>query len=186
MSRRGRKRKTGKRYACGKLKTSDPSPEQIGELRNVLANQMPHRTADVIWLDQRRKIPERKRSEDIAEHPLGRLCLVGAITRLQYSAGMAFGRAVSMARRVLDCRKPSQSIAGFGQPSPPTPKDLDDSKCTEILADYMDAFIAIGSRPSQLAIKHVVVLEHDLDPGLFRHLDMGLLNLVRHYGLTSR
>jgi hypothetical protein len=119
MSRRGRKRKTGKRYACGKLKTSDPSPEQIGELRNVLANQMPHRTADVIWLDQRRKIPERKRSEDIAEHPLGRLCLVGAITRLQYSAGMQFGRAVAAARRVLDCRKPPQSIAGYGQPSPP-------------------------------------------------------------------
>ncbi len=190
MSRRGRKRKAGKRYACGKLvretPANDVSPEQIKGLRLIVANQMPHRTADVIWLDQCRKIPKDKRDDDLAEHPLGRLHLVGAISRLQYDAGVAFGRDVTLAKRALDCRKPAQSIAGFGQPSPPTPRDLEDGKCIEIIANYMEAFEAIGSRASQMAIKHTVVLEHNLDPGLFSYLDVGLRNLVHHYGLTSR
>lgn len=190
MARRGRKRKTGRRYPSGKLVRSTPvndlSPEQIKGLRLMVANQMPHRTADVIWLNERRPIPKDKRAADIAEHPLGRLHLVGAISRVKYDGGMAFARSVAAAKRVLDCRKPPQSIAGFGQPCPPTPKDIDGDKSAEILSDYMEAFMAIGSRASQMAVKHVVVLEHDLDPMLFSHLDIGLGNLVRHYGLTKR
>lgn len=85
-------------------------------------------------------------------------------------------------RRVLDIRKERESVAGFGQPCAPTPRELDDKRAREIMRDYMLAFEAIGSRTSQAALKHVVILERELEPSLFRHLAFGLQNLISHYG----
>lgn len=152
--------------------------------QNAAAQQMPHRIGTVYFLDWRRKIPLDKRHDPKAEHPLGRLNLVGAISDLQYDAGCRFRNEVMRYRRVLDIRKDAQSIAGFGQPQPPTPKELDDEQATRIKREYMEAFAAIGSHEAQSAVKHVVVLELELDPLLFEHLDFGLGNLVKHYELT--
>jgi hypothetical protein len=84
----------------------------------------------------------------------------------------------------LDIRKERQSVAGFGQPQASTPKELTDDQAMEIMRDYMTAFEAIGSRAAQAAIKHVVILERELDPAAFGYLALGLGNLILHYDLT--
>lgn len=180
MARRGRKRKIGKREPNGRIQ------RERGIDPNEVAGQLKHRTADVCWLDLRRAIPLEKRHDAKAEHPLGRYCLVGAISNLQYDAGMMFAGEVARYRRVLDVRKDRQSIAGFGQPCAPTPRELDDDQAIEIRRDYMLAFEAIGSRTGQAIIKHVVILERELQPDLFHYLHGALEQLVSHYDLTSR
>jgi hypothetical protein len=186
MSRAGRKRKLGKRERNGR-----PQRER-GTDPNEIAAQLPHRTADVYWLDSRRAIPIEKRHDAKAEHPLGRLNLVGAISDAQYDAGCRFRSDVLLYRRVLDIRKERQSVAGFGQPQASTPKELDDKQAVEILASYMNAFVAIAEniggiwgRAAQAAVKHVVVQERELDPSVFKYLSLGLSNLIVHYGLTK-
>jgi hypothetical protein len=154
--------------------------------QNAVAATLPHRTADVYWLGLHRAIPADRRHDPMAEHPLGRYCLVGAISALQYDAGRMFAREVSQYRRVLDIAKDRQSIAGFGQPCPPTPRELDERQCVEIMRDYMLAFEAIGSRAAQAVMKHVAILERELQPELFGYLSLGLNNLVIHYDLTNR
>ena len=179
MSRAGRKRKTGKRERNGRIL------RERGIDPNAVAAQLPHRTADVYWLDLRRAIPIEKRHDAKAEHPLGRLNLVGAVSDAQYDAGCRFRDEVIRYRRVLDIRKERQSVAGFGQPQASTPKELDDQRAVEIMREYMAAFEAIGSRTAQAAIKHIVILERELEPSLFGHLTFGLKNLIVHYDLTS-
>src|ERR1044072_4488727 len=110
MSRAGRKSKAGKREKNGRIM------RERGIDQNEAAGQLPHRTADVCWLAWRRGIPIEKRHDPKAEHPLGRLNLVGAITDAQYDAGCRFRSDVLLYRRVMDIRKERQSIAGFGQP----------------------------------------------------------------------
>src|SRR5678816_2418182 len=131
MARQGRKRKMGKRERNGRLQ------RERGINQNEVAGQLPHRTADVCWLDLRRAIPIEKRHDAKAEHPLGRYHLVGAISDAQYDAGCRFRDEVTRYRRVLDIRKERQSVAGFGQPQASTPKELDDKRAVEIRRDYM-------------------------------------------------
>ena len=145
---------------------------------------MPHRNGNVFYLDQYRTIPLDKVHDPKAEEPLGRYNLIGAISDAQYDAGCKFRREVMQYRRILDCRKERQSIAGFGQPQPSTPKELTDAEAIEILRDYMEAFEAIGDRTCQMAVKHVVVQELELDSRVFGYLELGLSRLVAHYGLT--
>lgn len=184
--RRGRKRKTGKREGNGRIQ------RERGIDQNAVAALLPHRTAAVYWLDLHKAIPADKRHDAKAECPLGRYNLVGAISDVQYDAGCMFRREVMAFRRVLDIRKERESIAGFGQPSAPTPKDLDDKRAIEIMANYMDAFnsiaINLGSYfgvAAQRAIKHVVIFERELAPDAFKYLSLGLTNLVGHYKNNS-
>lgn len=81
-----------------------------------------------------------------------------------------------------------QSVAGFGQPSAPTPRDLSDKEAVEIMANYMDAFNSIAlhltatmGKAAQSAIKHVVILERELEPAVFSYFNMGLNNLASYY-----
>lgn len=190
MKIRGRKRKSGNREKNGRLQR-DPTvrPEQI-------AARMPHRASEVVYAEfhsgtvevkriVRSFVPIAELHNEKAESPFGRLRLVGAISEEQYLAGRQFAREVQQYRRVLDIKRDRESIAGIGQPGSPTPKELDDKKAVEILASYMDAYGAIGSRASQCAIKHIVIQELELGADLFRYLTLGLNNLVRHYGLTT-
>src|SRR5690349_23748682 len=147
MSRAGRKRKAGNREKNGRVQ------RERGIDQNLAAAEMPHRTAEVCYLSLRRAIPCDKRHDPKAEHPLGRLNLVGAISDAQYDAGCRFRDEVIRYRWVLDVRKERQSVAGFGQPQASTPKELDDNQAIQIRRDYMLAFEAIGSRAGQAAIK---------------------------------
>jgi hypothetical protein len=153
---------------------------------------MPHRCGNVFYLDQRRPIPDDRLHDPKAEHPLGRLNLVGAISDAQYDAGCRFRSDVLLYRRVLDIRKERQSVAGFGQPQASTPKEIDDAAAIEIMAGYMRAFEAIAEdiqgiwgRAAQAAVKHVVIQERELAPDAFKYLSLGLTNLVRFYDLTK-
>lgn len=145
---------------------------------------MPHRTGNVFWLDARRQIPADKVHDERASSPLGRFNLVGAISDDQYNAGMHYRRDVLQYRRILDIRPYNQSIAGFGQPCPPMPADLDDDRIGEIRDRYARAFEAVGGDATPAihrALKHVIIFEEELEPSAFKFLDAGLNKLILHY-----
>ncbi len=187
---KGRKRRAGKREKNGRIQRA-PAVNP-----NVLASRMPHRASEVIYAEFKRGtaeikhivrtfIPQQELHNEKAENPLGRLRLVNAISEEQYLAGRQFASDVSKYRKVLDCKKQHQSIAGFGLPSPGSSKEIESDQAVKIMSNYMMAFESIGSRASQAAVKHVVIQEMELEPGLFHYLDKGLDRLISHYGLTT-
>src|SRR5690349_25039535 len=106
MSRAGRKRKAGNREKNGRVQ------RERGIDQNLAASEMPHRTAEVCYLSLRRAIPCDKRHDPKAEHPLGRLNLVGAISDAQYDAGCRFRDEVIRYRRGMDGGEKGDSVGG--------------------------------------------------------------------------
>jgi len=190
MKRGGRKRKSGKREPNGRIQRErGPNP-------NELAARMPHRASEVIYAEFRKGtaevsrivksyVPQSELHNEKAESPLGRLRLVGAISEEQYLAGRQFANDVARYRRAIEAKRQPQSIAGFGQPIAGTAPDLDVEQALRVINNYMLAFESLGSRANQCAVKHVVIQELELEPGLFRYLDIGLDKLISHYGLTT-
>jgi hypothetical protein len=188
--RTGRKRKSGKREKNGRIQ------RVRDEDQNQLAARMPHRASEVIYAEfidgtaeikriVKSYIPLTELHSEKAENPLGRLRLVGAISEDQYLAGREFGKDLIRYRRIIDCKRDPQSIAGFAEPCAKMPSEPSADEATKCLTRYMLAFEAIGSRSSQLAVKHIIAQERDLAPGLFKYLVNGLTRLVKHYNLTT-
>ena len=93
-TRRGRKRKEGKRYPGGQLvRDKQPSPAEI-------AASMPHRMAIAI----------EKRHDPMGECPIGRMCLAGFITADQYDAAHKFRTTVAKYRAVIDSPRDAPNI----------------------------------------------------------------------------
>src|SRR5690242_810276 len=87
----GRKRKAGRRYKSGqRVQEKGITPAQV-------AATMPHRAG----------LPADRRHDQKAESPLGALNLIGALSVVQYDAGLKYRDIVRRYRAVIDSPNPN-------------------------------------------------------------------------------
>ncbi len=174
IERRGRPRKTGNRFPCGKLVTD----KEIMDAR-VIAFQQPHR----------QEAPEAKRHDPKATWPLGILNLNGAISDIQYQAGVLYGGTVRRYRAhfLADVLDPSpSSIAGFMQPSTGGGKPMDPDEARKLKIAYDAAFESFPTQRSARVVARMAVFGERCLIGYEIDLNRGLDALVKHYQLTRR
>jgi hypothetical protein len=175
IERRGRPKKPGNRYPCGKLVTE----REVIEAR-IIAFQQPHRQG----------APQEKRHDPKATWPLGILNLDGTISDVQYQAGVEYGGTVRRYRAhfLADVPDPSpSSIAGFMQPGRGGGKAMDPGAARELKHAYDAAFerlMEAGQRSARAVARMAVFGEPC--PVEFKQLRDGLDKLVDHYRLTRR
>lgn len=172
MSRAGRKRKAGRRYANGHLATAYVNPR-------TLAAEQPHRR----WL------PKDMRLDQRADSPLGALALIGAITDDQCLAGEEYAKAVGRYRSVL---APPAGLRCGGRaydcnPGLCSAYPDETCECKSRTARYEDLFEALArcGRKELVAVNCVAIHGLRVQRGELRTLRAGLDALVKHLGLTS-
>jgi hypothetical protein len=173
IERRGRPKKTP-------LARQTAHEQQILEAR-VIAFKQPHR----------QEAPENKRDDPKACWPLGILNLCGAISDLQYQAGVLYGRDVRRYRAhyLADVPDPSPaSIAGFMQPQGGFGRAVSDDDALKVKEAYNGAVNAVmnaGQRAAKVVARMAVFGER-CPVGGEAMLNIGLSALSDHYGLTRR
>lgn len=185
VERRGRPKKPGKRFPCGKLVTE----REVVEAR-VIAFKQPHRQS----------VPERLRADQRAESPFGRMMLSGGLGNIdpnvgeavgvqRYDAGVKYAGAVRRYRSHVLGGVPNsdpQSIGGFMQPSARgAGKEQDAAEVKKAFDDAFAAVMEAGQRAA-VVVKDMVVFGKECPDGQEKHLIWGLDKLISHYGLTRR
>jgi hypothetical protein len=176
VERRGRPKKPGNRYPCGKLVTD----REIMEAR-VIAFKQPHR----------QEAPENKRHDPKATWPLGILNLNGAVSDIQYQAAVMYGGTVRRYRAhyLADVPDPSpSSIAGFMEPKRGggAPMNPDDARKLKVAYDEaIGALLDVSQRAAKVVARMAVFGERCL-VGYEADLKRGLDALVSHYGIGRR
>lgn len=193
MSRAGRKRKSGKRYASGDLVPARAPDDRIRAARQ------PHRRC----LDEAVRLDER------AESPLGRLLLRGLLATVdaigttnaggdaaaaRYDAGCAYVAVTGAYRAVIEApTSTSGSGRGFGCAVEQTNdadtcrRDPDGCGCLRRKQRYDGAFEALVRRAGMRAaraVARVAVHREDIPERDLPYLVAGLDALAHHFGLT--
>lgn len=191
----GRKRKSGKRHACGQL----VQPRKID--RAQVAASMPHRS----WLPARDKNKRPILKDDRrAETVFGCLSLVGLITDMQFDAGERFQETVGRWRAVVDSPREPQGFMSKITKSEHDPKEsmpvvvrfkpMTDEEAERRRAEYDGAFKAVKTRKGGLSpaprhnlivLNSVVIHNRTLQGGDLEFLHAALDSLVDYYGLTQ-
>lgn len=174
VERRGRPKKPGNRYPSGKLVTD----REVLEAR-VIAFRQPHR----------QEAPEGKRHDPKATWPLGILNLNGAISDIQYQAGVMYGGTVQRYRAhyLADVPDPSpSSIAGFMEPKRGGGEPMNPDDARKLKHAYDAAFAAFPTQRSARVVARMAVFGERCLVGYEADLNHGLNALVSHYGLTAR
>jgi hypothetical protein len=167
----GRKRRQTKREPNGK-----PQRER-GIDPKAIAQLQPHR----------RLVPAEVAHDPKAECVMGRLCLNGWITEIQYQAGVKYRTAVARYRSVIEApRSTEASMAGvivgpWGRGS-----DMTEEKQIEIRDQYMRAFEALEEAAGNAGARDVAHLIHGRIGFAMARVKCGLTALARHYGLQIR
>ena len=179
MSRAGRKRKSGNRYANGQLHHE----RQASPL--LIASSMPHRRPlGALPVAAGEKIAEALLDQR-AESELGRMALLGRISDHQFSAGQRYGAVVSAYRSTLRAPHGFETGArGYdcrGDPLCP------DCECARRRAKHDGARCALlGAGYLVLVAVNRVVIQDLRCPAAWRKpLNLGLTALARHFGLTK-
>lgn len=165
ITRKGRKRKSGRRTPCGDLARKSPDDR-------LLAALQPHR----------RVLPEKHRMSEKATTVLGRLNLFGRITDEQLEAGRKYAAGVNAYRAVIGAIDPLMAPApGYGG-------DISKEEAKRRKDVYDAAFECLqdkGNKPIR-AVNRAAVYDEPAF-GILEDLQLGLATLVSHYGLlTSR
>lgn len=174
IERRGRPRKPGKRYPSGKLVTD----REVMEAR-VIAFRQPHR----------QEAPENKRHDPKATWPLGILNLLGAISDVQYQAGILYGGTVRRYRAhfLADVPDPSpSSIAGFMEPKTGSRAPMNPDDARKLKHAYDAAFESFKTQRAAKVVARMAVFGERCLIGYENDLNSGLDALVAHYGLTRK
>jgi hypothetical protein len=136
MTRAGRKRKAGARYRGGQLKRQ-PKPQQLEE-RVRVARALPHR----------RGLKSNDRMSEFAESSLGRLSLMGLVSRGERAAGEAFAGIVGRYRGVIGGPRQVRSLSLPTWDDPGTAPDDEDVtprfECSSQHADPIERRISIA------------------------------------------
>ena len=162
----GRKRKKGPREPNGRVqrtKTIDPK---------AVAKRQPHR----------RGVPAALAHDPKAECMMGRLCLNGFISEMQYEAGVKYRTAVMRYRSAIEAPRASEASlagklagpAGGGAP-------ISERRQIELRNGYMRAFEAIEAVGAARDVAHCAVF--DRAPFALDKVQRGLDALAVHYGL---
>jgi hypothetical protein len=168
LARAGRKRKMGRRRLDGHL-------VERRESRGDVASRLQHR----------RGLPERLRTHEKAESPLGILNLMGIISDEQFEAGGRYARVVQLYRAVIDAPNPYPgSVAGiaiYGRDEIPA------DECVRRKGQYDDAFEAVsaaGQRAAK-AVARVAVYREGAEFIALADLRAGLSALAVHFGIVG-
>lgn len=183
MARRGRTRKKGIRERNGRtLRASRRQTERSAEIFSVAAAQ-PHRA----------RYGEQFRDQR-AECELGRLCLDGVLTAIQYEAAVAYRRVVASMRREICAPMPNAKshsgmmLAQGGQAA--TAQQISDEaeeeKFWRALGKHSDAVRSM-SADQKRAVDGVVLDDRSIyDSISVFDLTGGLNLLADHFGLEAR
>ena len=168
MSRRGRKRKPGRRTSSGapaRGPRTDPR-EFVGE--------QPHRA----WLPQEHRLSEK------AVDLLGCLNLKGIITDEQHEAGRRF--SVEHGAYLSTIGGPT-AIAGNGHGMGCNPErcDVQLCYCRYAAEQYLSALFALSASGEACKVAVEMVALHGQRPHFMAELRFGLDALVDHFGLTG-
>jgi hypothetical protein len=179
MTRRGRKRKAGRRQPNGQ-----PARDRAFVREDVLSvvRRQPHR----------RRYGEAFNDER-AECELGRLCLEKFITESMYQAGVRYRRDAIAMRRALDAPTPDPKgmdlqRAGKGHDGEETKDQA--KRAIEARSKYADAFSALKDAGGYAvySVNDIVLWDrHRSDMrGSVSHLCAGLRLLMKHYGIVDQ
>lgn len=165
----GRKRRQNvKRQPNGQ-----PSRER-GIDPKALAQLMPHR----------RLVPADVAHDPKAECLLGRLCLNGWITEIQYQAGVKYRTAIARYRTVIEAPRSTEvSMSGVIVGPWGGSHGMTEERQIEIRKQYMEAFEAVDQSGASRDISHII---HDKHPFAIARVKCGLTALAIHYGLTNQ
>jgi len=142
---------------------------------NAIAQLMPHR----------RLVPANVAHDPKAECIMGRLCLNGWITEIQYQAGVKYRTAVSRYRAVIEApRSTEQSMSGVIVGPWGGSSGLSEEQQIEIRDAYMSAFVALEEGVGNRGAREVAHLVNDRNDFAVPRIVCGLDVLARHYGLT--
>lgn len=192
MSRAGRKRKNKARHDCGKL-VQDKRPDD-----RLRIGAQPHRNV----------LPEKKRVDERAESPLGRLYLAGGLltdaerrrgddlAEMRYEAGILWGAIVGAWRAVIEAPNGVGVRAGRGFSCIAQGSDSIDScrngpadcECLRRKERYDQMFEALSraGRRAALAVNRIAVHREMIAHDELGHLIAGLDALAEAGGLTRR
>lgn len=166
----GRKRRQNiKRQPNGQ-----PSRER-GIDPKALAQLMPHR----------RLVPVNVAHDERAECMMGRLCLNGWITEIQYQAGIKYRTATARYRSVLEAPKSTETSMAGVIVGPWGGSSIDDRDHADIREKYMKAFEALVEAVGNHGARDVAHCMHDKHPFEIPRVKCGLSALAIHYGLTK-
>ncbi len=167
----GRKRRQNiKRQPDGR-----PVPDK-GIDPKAIAQLMPHR----------RLVPANVAHDPKAESELGRLCLNGWITEVQYQAGVKYREIVQRYRVVIDCpRSTEASMSGVIVGPWGASSIMDENEALRRKANYDAAFEYLEARCGNRGARAVAhcVMQDKKTPHI-AHLKCGLSALAEHLGLT--
>jgi hypothetical protein len=162
----GRKRKKGPRESNGRVqrtKTIDPK---------TVAKRQPHR----------RGVPAALAHDPKAECIMGRLCLNGFLSEMQYQAGVKYRTAVLRYRSAIEAPRASiASMAGVLAGPSGGGAAISERRQIEIRNSYMHAFEAIDRAGAARDVAHCAVF--DRPPFALEKVQRGLDALAVHYGL---
>ena len=162
----GRKRKKGPREPNGRVqrvKEIDPK---------AVARRQPHR----------RGVPAALAHDPKAECMMGRLCLNGDISEMQYEAGVKYRTAVLRYRSAIEAPRASEaSMAGVIAAPSGGGSPISERRQIEIRNGYMRAFEAIEQAGAARDVAHCAVF--DRPPFALDKVQRGLDALAVHYGL---
>jgi hypothetical protein len=163
----GRKRKKGPREPNGRVqrvKEIDPK---------AVAKRQPHR----------RGVPAALAHDPKAECMMGRLCLNGFLSEMQYQAGVKYRTAVMRYRSAIEAPRASEaSMAGVIAGPSGGGLPISDRKQIEIRNRYMRAFEAIEQAGAARDVAHCAVF--DRPPFALDKVRRGLDALAVHYGMV--
>lgn len=166
----GRKRRQNiKRQPNGQpSRVKDGDPKAIAQL-------MPHR----------RLVPAEVAHDPKAESLLGRLCLNGWISEIQYQAGVKFRTAQARYRTVIEAPRSSEASMSGVIVGPWGGSVIPEERQIEIRKDYMAAFEALEEATGSRGARSVSHCINDKHPFSIPHVNSGLTALAIFYGLTK-
>lgn len=143
---------------------------------NAIAQLMPHR----------RLVPANVAHDQRAECIMGRLCLNGWITEIQYQAGVKYRTATARYRSVLEAPKSTETSMAGVIVGPWGGCSVDERDHADIRDKYMKAFEALVEAVGNRGARDVAHCMHDKHPFEIPRVKCGLTALAIHYGLTNR
>lgn len=165
----GRKRRRGNREPNGQIQ------RERGIDPKAIAQLMPHR----------RDVPHELAHDPKAESVLGRLCLNGWITQIQYDAGVKYREIVMRYKAIIDCPRGEVSMSGIIVGPWGSSFTLDEAEIERRKSSYNAAFEYLESHAGNMGARAVASCAvHERNDFIPRHLKCGLDALARHFGLT--
>ncbi len=186
VTTRGRKRKSGKREASGKLSRRKDDKQVRRSIDEQSAMQVAKEARQRVF-----GVSPQDSATELAGSVCGRLLLQGSINREQMDAAVAFQETYAAYQRAMDSPPPPRAV-NIGGFSSGTPREISTEQSIKAKAHWKAACTALSRANEEhrstalYAACQYVVLRDEFLPHLFGDLRLALNALSRHYGLLAR